>query len=135
MRIVPFVLAIALASPACADPPIVADADGVIVVQPAEVDTFSCRFLGRTLSSAGSATVTLRKTKQADASPSGLLSSGPTIVGTTDLKVVVSPDNGCGTAGCRAGNEYEIALLPTDSNSNKPACNLYVIVQRKHLLR
>lgn len=112
--------------------PNVPGADGVIRMQPAERDSFSVVFEGRTISAAGSITAVLRGIpKQADASPTAQIiahsASGSTV------SFTILPDTSCGTAGCRAGNNYEIILQPTDSDGNKPIANVWLSVQKKLL--
>jgi hypothetical protein len=87
-------------------------------VEPASEDNYIFRFVGRTLSSAGTPTVTAQYTTAADATPSAIL--GGTSVSGTDLIVRLKPDFGCGTSGCRNGNVYIIRVQPTDSDGNKP---------------
>lgn len=131
MKILLLAVVVALPLVARAAPPVVQDADGVIELEPTEVDTVTCTFSGRTLTDKGTATAALRKKTAADASPSSVItahtSSGSTV------SITLNPDNGCGTSGCRAGNTYQIVLQPVEG-SNKPICNLYLIVRRKYLM-
>lgn len=127
-------LLVMLAATATAQPlPVVSGANGVIKLQPTEVDTFTCD-LGITLTGKGTATAALRKTKQSDASPNALLTAHALASPATGVSITIDPDAGCGTSGCRAGNEYEIVLQPTDG-TNEPICNLYLIVEKKYLTR
>jgi hypothetical protein len=127
---------ILIATTAVAEPvPVVPGADGVIVIQPAVKDTYSLSFVGRTISLAnkGTATAALRGIpKQADASPTAIITNH-SADGTSAVSITINPDYGCGTAGCRAGNVYEIILQPTDADGNTPIGNLLVIVQKKVL--
>ena len=125
------------AAPLAAQPlPHIEGADAVYVIQPGEKDTVGCQYSGRaiTLGNVGTATVALRKKRVADATPSGLISNGPTANGGENVDIVIEPDNGV-SAGARAGNEYQITLLPTDADGNQPKCELYVIVKTKYLRR
>lgn len=87
-------------------------------IEPASRDTYTVRFTGRTLSSAGTPTVTLRKAAQADGTPAQMIVT--TGVNGSDLQLVIAPDTGCGSTGCRAGNVYQLRVQPTDSNGNQP---------------
>lgn len=96
-------------------------------VEPSSEDQFIFRFTGRTLSSAGTPTVTLRSAAMADASPSAIVAG--TAVSGTDLVVRIAPDTGCGASGCRVGNTYVIRVQPTDSDGNRPTATGRVAVK------
>lgn len=101
-------------------------------VQPTDVRKFVVRFHGETLSTTGTPTVTLRRKAQADASPSALVTASA--VSGTDYTITIAPDTGCGASGCRAGNEYQIDLNPTNSDSETLVTSLCLRV-RKTVLR
>lgn len=109
--------------------PLAADAQGMRgwIVEPASEDQYIFRFAGRTLASAGVATVTVRSAALADPTP-GAIVTGTAISG-TDLVIRIAPDTGCGVSGCRAGNTYVIRVQPTDSNGNRPTATARVAVK------
>ena len=104
--------------------------DNTWTVEPEQTDSFTFKFEGRTLAVSPTPIVTARlaKTVQADGSPSQIVTGGPAVSGST-VSVQLNPDNGCGTAGCRAGNWYQLDVQPTDDASNKPTLSACVYVR------
>lgn len=121
-------VALLLAAPAWAQPGPPATTPNVVRMAPDAILSPDCEFASWTLTAAGAATVTLVTTARADASPSSIIVAGPTRSGNT-ISVRISPDEGCGTAGCRTGNSYLIALRP-EAGSDRPVCYLRVDVRR-----
>lgn len=98
-------------------------------IEPEQVDSFTFQFQGRTLQVSPTPVVSTRliKTVQSDASPSAIVTGGPSVSG-SNVSVKLYPDQGCGSAGCRSGNWYQVDVRPTDDATNEPtlsAC-LYV---------
>jgi len=112
---------------ALAQPMLTEGTDPPIVMEPVEVDLFTCRFPGRTLSSC-TVTATLRNTKFADATPENMV--GTPAVSGSDCNFTLTPDGGCGSSGCRAGNTYQIKCHAIDSNGGKPTKNIRLDVQK-----
>lgn len=111
----------------------------VMRLQPAEIDTYSVTFVGRTITTAnkGTATAALAgNPKQADASPTSIITahSSNEASGNSAISITLKPDQGCAATGCRAGNDYVITLQPTDSASNKPIANCYLQVRKPILV-
>jgi hypothetical protein len=84
----------------------------------AEKDSVGFQFKTRTLASVHSVTLVARIVAQADASPTSIATAS-SVSGDT-LSITLVPDTGCGTAGCRAGNQYWIVAQPQDSAGNQP---------------
>lgn len=99
---------------------------------PQETDNIGFKFVGRTLASVTSVTATNMRVAQADASPTSIIRAS-SVSGDT-LTITVYPDYGCGAAGCRAGNMYQINAQVTDSNSLTPA-GFACLNVRKTILR
>lgn len=100
--------------------------------EPVAKDTYGCRFMGRTLSSA-TAEVEVRKANATDSTPTTMVTAGPTVSGDT-VSLTIYPDQGCGSSGCRSGNEYQVRIKATDASGNTPTCNACLVV-RKQVLR
>ena len=80
-------------------------------LQPTEIETITFRFHSWTLTAAGTCSVALRGIPaQADATPSGIITAGPTLSGSTDLSVTIT-----GTSA-RAGNCVQLSCSPTGTN-------------------
>lgn len=104
--------------------------DNTWVINPDQVDSFTVQFQGRTINATPTPVVSVRLVKpvQADASPSQIVTAGPSVSGSS-VTVKLNPDNGCGTAGCRTGNAYQLDVRPTDSNGNEPTAAACLIVR------
>lgn len=103
--------------------------DVLVLMQTNEVHTVACRYPASQTVSSCSTSVIARVLKAADATPSGLVTT-TAVSGTTDCNVTVSPDNGCGTAGCRAGNVYQVQTTATMSSGTKLNCDFRVDVYK-----
>lgn len=103
--------------------------DNTWVVEPDQKDTFTFQFQGRTINATPTPVVSLSVIKQvqADATPAQIVTGGPAVSGSS-VTVQLNPDNGCGSAGCRNGNWYQLDVRPTDSAGNEPTASacLYV---------
>ena len=117
--VTPSLLAVLLAAPVLAQPaPPCSGNDRLIVMDPAEVDTFTCRFTGRTLQAIGSQPsncidiidISIPAT---DADPDAILTTSST--SGADATFSLSPTG-------RQGNQYEIRIRPLDSDNNRPLC-------------
>lgn len=97
-------------------------------VHPTDVRDFVVRFAGKTLTASGTPVVTLRRKAQADASPSALVTAS--VVSGGDYTITIAPDTGCGAAGCRAGNLYQIDLKPTTGDSETLLTSLCLQVKK-----
>jgi hypothetical protein len=101
--------------------------------EPQARDTYAMRFVGRTVASAaveikcavGGCPIT-------DSNPAAMRVAGPTASGDL-VSFVLYPDAGCGTAGCRAGNRYQIRVQATDADTNTPTGNVCFIARRQVL--
>jgi len=95
--------------------------DNTWTFEPAQVDTATYLFEGRTLAASPTPVVTVAVINEAqdDASPSAMVTAGPSVSGSS-VTIQLTPDQGCGTAGCRAGNWYQVKVQPTDTLGNKP---------------
>lgn len=100
--------------------PAFAAQDGLITMEPTAVDTYTVRFVSRTLVSA---TVTCTTVKGTDASPNNIVSGAVAAAG-TDVTFVLSPGAG------RKGNSYHCVVQPLDTNSNQPIANVRVDVKK-----
>lgn len=98
---------------------------------PAEKDNVGFQFVGRTLSNVVSATASVIKRTAADANPTGLITAS-SVSGDT-LSLTVAPDTGCGVAGCRAGNVYQISVQATDSATMTPMGFACLVVHKTAL--
>lgn len=101
-----------------------------IKIEPIAQDTYTVLFEGRTLSSVA-ITVSLRKKKQADATPSAIVTNSS--VSGSNASFTLAPDTGCGATGCRAGNIYQLKIQPTETGGNKPTANILVEVDTVYL--
>jgi hypothetical protein len=103
-----------------------------IRIDPTEVDTYTIRWEGRVLSATpGDHTITITPSgplKQADASPNAIKTAHA--VSGSDLTITLSPNAGCGSSGCRAGNTYQVRIQVTDSAGNRPVYDLLLKVQK-----
>lgn len=99
-------------------------------VEPRQVDTYTFQFDGRTINATPTPVVAVSTIKQvqADATPGQIITAGPAVAG-SQVTVTINPDNGCGTAGCRSGNWYQLDLTPTDSNANEPTAAACIYVK------
>jgi hypothetical protein len=95
---------------------------------PGESDTVMFRFVGRSLSSAGTPAAALRHRSKVDATPSAMFTAASVSGELYSLKIV--PDTGCVVAGCRAGNVYQITVKPTDSVNNVPMGHACLVVRK-----
>ena len=98
---------------------------------PAEKDNVGFQFVGRTLASVTSATAALIKRTAADANPTGLITAS-SVSGDT-LSPTLAPNTGCGAAGCRAGNVYQISVQATDSATMTPMGHACLVVRKTAL--
>ena len=88
-----------------------------------------CIFNSWTLTAPGTVEVArIGVAGQPDAAPAALITGSPTQDGNT-VMVVVSPDNGCGTPGCRNGNSYQIGLRP-EAGTARPTCDFRIDVKK-----
>lgn len=94
--------------------------DGLITIEPTAVDTYTVRFVSRTLVSA---TVACSTVKGADGSPNNIVSGAVSASG-TDVTFRLSPGAG------RKGNSYHCKVQPLDSNDNQPIANVRVDVKQ-----
>lgn len=99
-------------------------------IEPAATDTTGCSW-ERTIVSGEVLSVRLANIPpHADGSPAAIITAGPT--GTANLLLVtIAPDTGCGSSGCRLGNDYLVKLRATDSAGNHPICNVIVQVRQE----
>ena len=100
----------------------------VVRMAPNAILAPDCEFASWTLTAAGTATVTQIVKARVDASPSAIIVAGPTRTNNT-IAVRISPDEGCGTAGCRNGNSYLVELRP-EAGSERPICVIRVDVRK-----
>jgi len=128
---IPSAMVVCLAAPVLAQPvPPGSGAGRTITMDPTEVDSFACRFVGRTLAASGSQpaswiTITDLTLPATDASPSGILTAQAT--SGSDASFTLAPSS-------RAGNSYEIRIRPLDSDNNRPLCVLRLNVRDASLL-
>lgn len=122
-------LLVLLAAPAWAQPAPLTETPNVVTMAPNAILTPDCEFASWSLTAAGTATVTLiGPPARADASPSAIVVAGPTRTGNT-IAVQISPDQGCGAAGCRNGNSY-LVTLRAEAGSDRPVCVFRVNVRK-----
>lgn len=97
-------------------------------LDPRSADLFGFQFVGRILESSPAPTVavSLRKTVTADASPAAIVTSGPTVSGDT-VSLRLAPSS-------RAGNWYQIDVIPTDIVGNTPLGSACLFVQPSTLV-
>lgn len=102
-------------------------------IEPAATDTIGCAW-ERIITDPGVvlSVSLINVPAHADASPASIIIAGPTGAA-SHLSVTIAPDTGCGTSGCRVGNDYRIKLRATDSDGNHPICNLVVKVRQEVL--
>lgn len=116
--LIPSLLAV-LAAPVLAQPaPPSSGSDRLIVMDPTEVDSFSCRFVGRTLAAIGSQPagwldVVDLTVPGTDSDPDAIITASTT--SGTDASFTLTPTG-------RQGNSYEIRIRPLDSDNNRPLC-------------
>ena len=128
MRTLTITTAIIAATAAWAQPQLPqADAGFRDELEAQEIDTIGCQFESWTITAAGTASVRLISPPGSDASPSALVVAGPTASGNT-VSVRLSPTQGCGTAGCRAGKSYQVTIRP-EAGSDRPVCTFRVDVR------
>ena len=125
-------LAISAALPAWAQP-VDPGSARTRTLEPNAVDTFTIRFIGRTLTAVDSVTVSNRGHQTIPDTVPNAIKTAMSFSG-SDVLVTLAPDTGCGTAGCRAGNWYQIAVRASDSTGNKPTFNFLLGVQREVLV-
>lgn len=129
--VTPSLLAVLLAAPVLAQPaPPSSGNDRAIVMDPTEVDTFTCRFTGRTLQAIGSQPsnwidITDISIPATDADPDAMLTTSST--SGSDATFSLSPTG-------RQGNQYEIRIRPLDSDNNRPLCVVRLSVVDASLL-
>lgn len=122
-------LVVLCASRVWAQPASLTETPNVVPMAPNAILTPDCEFVSWTLTAAGTATVSLiGPAARPDAAPSAIVVAGPTRTGNT-IAVQVSPDQGCGTAGCRNGNSYLITLRP-EAGTDRPICVIRVNVRK-----
>jgi hypothetical protein len=92
--------------------------DMKIEMQPTEVLTIGCQFVGRTVSSCAH---TVTKLAGTDAAPTAIVTNGPT-ASTDKCLVTVAPAS-------RHGRQYQIKLRATDSSSDKIECDILLVVR------
>lgn len=95
-------------------------------------DTYTLRFVGRTLSGSPTVTVTCMSCTQSDASPSSIVYGTPSVSG-ADVTFTLAPDTGCGTSGCRAGNWYLVTVQAT-AGDNLPVAKVCLPVVNEQLV-
>lgn len=115
---------------ACAQPHAQPVRKNVHPIEPAATDTIGCSWERSILSGTVLSVRLANVPAHADGSPAGIITAGPT--GSANLLLVtIAPDTGCGTSGCRVGNDYLVKLRALDSNGNRPICNLIVQVRQE----
>lgn len=128
MRWVP--LLALLAAPALAQPAAPSAGSRRITMDPTEIDTFTCRFTGRTLAATGSQPVGWIdvidiSVPATDADPDAILTASAT--SGSDATFTLAPSS-------RAGKRYEIRVRPLDSADNRPLCLMRLDVTDGSLL-
>lgn len=81
-----------------------------------EVDTRAVQFTGKTLATADTVTVTL--ISGTDASPSALYVSATKQVNGDVMSAQFAPNTGCGAAGCRNNNVYQIEWCASEGSND-----------------
>jgi hypothetical protein len=91
--------------------------DMEVIMQSTEKLTMGCKFVGRTAVSSAMTTTLLRGT---DASPSNIITASSCSGDTCSWTVY--PTN-------RHGRQYQVTCLMTDTNGDKIACDVLVVVR------